>query len=129
MFFPIRAPKILIVDENATDRDAIRGFLTEFGVSDILEYQSYKEVFQKIKDYQFDILVIDISTVSYEKENLFNYVKYYNEQAEGRIVIIGLMLNSTDSLKKICQKYGLNTILIKPVHSEELLDAIVDAWL
>lgn len=110
--------KILMIDDEALITNCLVGNLKMLGY-DICGAKNSKEAFEAIESYKPDILLLDINL--HEKITGFDILK---KALELNPKIKVAILAGGDYSVEDCLKYGVKTMIKKPVALEKLIAAI-----
>ena len=129
MLYPNGSPKILIVDDNPAARMIVRTMLMQFGDADIHEAASVEEAIDILTRDNLDIVILDMKMMPLNGADLQKWITCFNEKEQKNIRTIGMTVDVDGKIAKKAKEYGLDPILMKPLTSESLLNAVCDAWL
>jgi PAS domain S-box-containing protein len=125
----LEALRVLVVDDNATNRLILTEMLTNWHVKPTA-VGSAREALDEMKraaasGAPFTLVLLDAMMPEIDGFDLAEQIKQHPELARAAL----LMLSSSDQLKDIarCKEAGITTFLTKPVKQSELCDAIVTA--
>ncbi|NER81225.1 MAG: response regulator [Leptolyngbya sp. SIO1D8] len=110
----------LVVEDSLTDKEIITGFLQGNGISFIVA-QSAAEAFEKVKNNQFDLIILDV--VLPDRSGFEICRDFKTEMGTGVPVII-CSTKGTEIDKFWGMKQGADAYLTKPVDQKELIETI-----
>lgn len=113
--------KILIVDDSATIRHQLRSCLTEAGY-EVLEASNGALGVQKVKDYDVDMLVIDVNMPVMDGLEMLETVRANEKNAD-----IPAFFLTTESSKEMVargRRCGATAWIVKPFNPPILLKGI-----
>ena len=124
--------RVLIVDDNFTDRKILQKIFSEYGECDVAvdgeeAITAYKESWMKAKPY--DLICMDIMM---PKVNGLQALKIIRDLEKGKGIneekrIEVIMITAVDDPKivfKACNLFGVNSYVVKPVNKKQLLDEV-----
>ena len=120
---------VLVVDDNATNRDILEGILNEFGFAPTVASSGAEAL--AILDSQTSGECFSVVLVDQEMPGMdgFTLVKRLRESsARCRVIIMMLTPGGKHSDAARCDQLGVTASLFKPVIRSELLDTIERAW-
>ena len=115
--------KILIVDDNAPNRDVLcdtlehLGFVTE-------EAKDGNEVLEVCKNFQPDIILMDLRMPGIDGFTATEQVKGHKDYAHIPVFAVTASTSDTKKLKKRCLEHGFNAYFTKPYSTIELLETL-----
>jgi two-component system sensor histidine kinase/response regulator len=123
----IRGTRVLIIDDNATNRRILEEVVTSWGMIPTTG-NSAKEALQLLREAasagrRFELLLTDINMPGHDGFELIAEIRKDHHLAEIAIIVLTSGERSDDSRK--CDKYAVAQRLLKPVKQSELFDAIV----
>jgi signal transduction histidine kinase/DNA-binding response OmpR family regulator len=123
--------KVLIVDDNATNRELMREIFSYLKISCLIVDSGYDAFTALVREYQagnaFELLITDHHMPEMDGMML---VQEINKLPEIRNQLMILMLSSLEktSFQKDAKKYGINKVLSKPVKLHELNSTLVSLF-
>jgi two-component system, chemotaxis family, chemotaxis protein CheY len=109
--------KVLVVDDAAFMRLAIRNILDKGGFEVVGEAENGVDAIQKYKELQPDIVTMDITMpVMTGVDALKNIIQY---DPKAKVVMLSAM--GQENLVKECILSGAKTFLVKPVKDEQVV--------
>ena len=117
--------KILIVDDNASNRAVLRdtleplGFVTE-------EAENGSEVLAACERFQPDAILMDLRMPEMDGFTATEQVKGHQNFAHVPVIAITASITDMKKLRQRCRKYGFSGYLTKPYSATELLKTLAD---
>lgn len=111
----------LIVEDSLTDREIISSCLLQGGIN-VLTAESAEEATTKIKNYKFDVIILDVVLPDRSGFEVCREIKSNEETRQIPVVICstkGGKLNERWGMK-----HGANAYLVKPVDLDELVQTV-----
>lgn len=108
--------KILLVDDEASQRKVLHGFLTKKNY-DVEECSSAEEAIEKLNEINPDIVCTDYKMDSLSGLDLLKAVKKINPKIE---VLVMTAFGSIEQAVE-CMKFGAHNYLAKPINLDELV--------
>ncbi len=108
--------KILLVDDEASQRKVLHGFLTKKNY-DVEECGSAEEAIEKLNEINPDIVCTDYKMDSLSGLDLLKAVKKINPKIE---VLVMTAFGSIEQAVE-CMKFGAHNYLTKPINLDELI--------
>ena len=112
--------KVLIVDDNALNRDLLSYILKDFKVQYEIA-QNGLDAIQLLKNENFHIVLMDIQMPGMDGRETTRKIR---QELNMQIPVIALTAFSQPAEKKRCLEAGMNAYLSKPVKEKELLDVL-----
>lgn len=112
--------RVLIVDDNALNRDLLSYILRDFSVQFKIA-QSGPEAIQLLKDESFSIVLMDIQMPGMDGRETTRKIR---NELNLQVPVIALTAFSQAAEKKRCLDAGMNAYLSKPVKEKELFDML-----
>ncbi len=117
--------KILIVDDNASNRAVLRDTLEPLGfVTD--EAENGSEVLAACERFQPDAILMDLRMPKMDGFTATKQVKGHERFAHVPVIAITASITDMKKLRQRCLKYGFSAYFIKPYSTSELLETLVD---
>lgn len=112
--------KVLIVDDAAFMRLAIKNILNKSGFEVVGEAENGVEAFSKYKELQPDIVTMDITMPEMTGVDALKNIMKYDPKA--KVVMLSAM--GQESLVKECILNGAKTFIVKPVKDEQVVQTL-----
>jgi len=120
--------KVLIIDDNATNREVLRGQLEYWGVN-IVEADSGVQALIHLNDQQinkevkpFDLAIIDMQMPGMDGAQLAEFICQDKNNKDLKLIMMTSMANPGDA--QYFAKKGFSAYFSKPVISSDLFDAL-----
>ncbi|WP_183081277.1 EAL domain-containing protein [Paraburkholderia fungorum] len=120
--------RVLVVENESTQRELIRYKLQQVGVSEVREAQNGMEALSLLHDNDFDILITDLAMPEMDGMRLMRHLR--NKHSRPRILVVGCddaaLLRA---VKKFAREVNLNIhdCVPKPLKDFELIDVLTAA--
>lgn len=111
----------LVVEDSLTDKEIITSFLQRIGISFIVA-QSAEEAFEKVKNNQFDLIILDVILPDRSGFEICRDLKA--EMVTQKIPVLICSTKRTDIDKFWGMKQGADAYLAKPLNQEEFMKTI-----
>jgi chemotaxis family two-component system response regulator PixH len=111
----------LVVEDSLTDKEIITSFLQRIGISFIVA-QSAEEAFEKVKNNQFDLIILDVILPDRSGFEICRDLKA--EMMTQKIPVLICSTKRTDIDKFWGMKQGADAYLAKPLNQEEFMKTI-----
>lgn len=111
----------LVVEDSSTDKEIITSFLQRIGISFIVA-QSAEEAFDKVKNNQFDLIILDVILPDRSGYEICRDLKA--EMVTQKIPVLICSTKRTDIDKFWGMKQGADAYLAKPLNQEEFMKTI-----
>jgi Response regulators consisting of a CheY-like receiver domain and a winged-helix DNA-binding domain len=112
--------KLLIIDDDE-DISAML-FLLLRNDFDVAVVTKSEDIFPRIKEFQPDILLLDVFLTGYDGRVICKQLKFHPDSKHIPVI----MVSGSDEVLQTVQQYGANDFIQKPFKSEELLSKISD---
>ena len=112
--------KLLIIDDDE-DISAML-FLLLRKDFDVAVITKSEEIFPKIKNFQPDIILLDVYLTGYDGRVICKQLKFHPDSKHIPVI----MVSGSDEILQTVEKYGANDFIQKPFKAEELLYKIND---
>jgi len=116
-----RRLKILIVDDNASNRDVVAQLLDQVGFS-IVDASSVAEALQLLTQHSVDAVISDIRMPGQTGEDLCRTVR--NDAALAKTVMIASSASVSDTDQQLALRAGFSGFVPKPVKEEVLFSVL-----
>ncbi|MDN3642955.1 PAS domain S-box protein [Lutimonas halocynthiae] len=120
----LEGKKILIVDDNETNRLVATTILEDYGVLSS-EAENGAVAVKEVNENQFDMILMDIQM---PELNGYEATKLIREKLKSQVAIVALTANAIKGENEKCIEAGMDGYLSKPFTEEQLLQ-IVCEWL
>lgn len=112
---PLKGAKVLLVEDNATNRIVAKGFLEKLGI-EIVVAQDGLEALQKERESAFDAILMDIQMPNMNGLQATRELRKRGSKKP----IIAMTAAAMESDKKEAQEAGMNAHISKPIDDKEL---------
>jgi two-component system sensor histidine kinase RpfC len=117
-------PKILVADDNMTNRMIISKILERSGYSvDLVE--NGEQALDALEDKRYDLAIMDMHMPVVHGIEAFKIFRMTDRSSPAMPFII-LTANATIEAKRECEEAGVDAFLTKPINSHALLEAIAN---
>ncbi|MBE5940312.1 MAG: response regulator [Lachnospiraceae bacterium] len=116
---------ILVVDDNAINRDVFIGLLKQTKVK-IDDADSGKECLDKVKERHYDLIFLDHMMPDMDGVETLHHMKELGDYPCSDTPVIALTANAIQGAREMYLKEGFNEFLAKPIQPEKLEKMIVD---
>ncbi len=116
-------PRILIVDDNRTNRTIAAAFVKKMGCQSDMAVDGV-DALTKLKSGNFDLLLLDMNMPRMGGEELFGIMRR-SKAAWGQIPVIAFTAEHKPQTRDHYMAIGINEYVSKPLHREDLEDKIV----
>ena len=123
--FVDRAPKILLVDDNAINRTVASQILTKSGC-EVDPASGGQEAIERVKEFNYDLIFMDIQMPVMDGVQATALIKKLNKQEIPPIV--AMTAYSMEEDRKRFLSKGLDDYLAKPIQATPLINKVKD-WL
>jgi polar amino acid transport system substrate-binding protein len=115
---------ILVVDDNATNREIFRHQLTYWGakVTEAISGEEAIKLCQKHHECLFDVALVDMQMPSMDGESLTRHLRNDHQNDKMKIVMMTSLLQHKSHLQ--LAELGLNGFLTKPASTSDLFDIL-----
>jgi PAS domain S-box-containing protein len=117
--------KILIVDDNASNRAVLRDTLETLGFI-AEEAKNGSEVLAACQRFQPDAILMDLRMPEMDGFTATKQVKGHQNFAHVPVIAITASITDMKKLRKRCLEYGFSAYFIKPYPATELLETLAD---
>ncbi len=126
---PVRGSKILIVDDNAVNRNILMEQVKHWGCQG-LAVASAGQAFAALnaarqKNLIFDLIIADYQMPNMDGEKMIRHIKAQNAFKD--IPVVMLTSVGEDELIMRVTENLVHTVLVKPARASQIMDAIADA--
>ncbi|NTW82623.1 MAG: response regulator [Chlorobiaceae bacterium] len=116
--------KVLVVDDSAVNRTAVRAMLQNFGIEHVIEAKNGFEALEIIKTMSFDLLLLDIQMPLIDGIEVTKRIR--NGSSDNRMIPIVAMSGESDSSVILeAMESGMNAYLVKPVNRSLMKQKII----
>jgi len=115
--------KVLIVDDNEDITDLLSKFLKTKGFETIVTNDAM-EGLRHIQHEQYDVILLDIKMPGISGFNIIQLLATEDILKKQNIFIFSAKAFGDNEIKNLLRKDGVNGVLKKPIHLNELLTAI-----
>jgi PAS domain S-box-containing protein len=120
--------RVLVVDDNATTRRILQRWFVDRGMEPTVvgDIATAVEVLRQDskRNRPFDLVILDCGMKGGNGLDLAEEINRWSEIPCGRIVLLG---SGGPREQAQSRRLGIGALLLKPVHEQELLDAIIQA--
>ncbi|ALD22598.1 hypothetical protein AM218_05340 [Hymenobacter sp. DG25A] len=120
----LRGKHILLVEDNAFNRQIAKGFLNNAGMQ-ITEAENGAIAVELARQHVFDVILMDVQM---PVMNGLEATHFLRQQLALTTPVIALTANAIKGEREKCLQAGMNDYLTKPFQEEELFK-IIGAWL
>src|SRR4030042_3804869 len=110
--------KIFIVEDNESIRESISCYLKIDG-HDVFESDKISGVYEKIENYDIDLLILDIMLPDGNGYNLLKKIRYKHDINDIPVIILSARTTESDRITGF--EMGCNDYVVKPFSERELL--------
>ncbi|MEK0451104.1 MAG: Signal transduction histidine-protein kinase BarA [Verrucomicrobiota bacterium] len=122
-----RRLRILVAEDNATNRRIVKGFLSNWGHSVTL-CEDGEDAMSKWEDGAFDLILMDLQMPKLDGIAAARRIRAFEaERKLDRTPIIALTANVLKGIRDECAKAGMDGYLGKPMREHDLLRALEEA--
>lgn len=130
---PLKAPRhqqknrgirILVVDDNASNRKLVSEFLKPLGVESICVESGY-EALEKLKHTTFDLVLMDVQMPGMDGLETTKLMR--TKEIGNRVPVVALTAHAVNEQKTKLLLSGMDDFLSKPVSEEDLI-SIIERW-
>jgi len=115
--------KVLIVDDNEDITDLLSKFLKTKGFETIVTNDAM-EGLRHIQQEHYDVILLDVKMPGISGFNIIQILATDDRLKDQNIFIFSAKPFGDNEIKNILRKDGVNGVLKKPIHLNELLTAI-----
>lgn len=125
---PASGAKILLAEDNKTNRLVVRSYLKKLGVG-VEEATDGEEVLEKLAAGTFDLVLMDVQMPKLDGLEASRIIRDPESKVlQHDIPIIALTAHAMKGDEEMCLNSGMNGYIAKPVRLEQLKD-ILSRWL
>jgi signal transduction histidine kinase/CheY-like chemotaxis protein len=117
--------KILIVDDNASNRAVLRDTLEPLGFL-LMEAEDGTEVLRACKQFQPDAVLMDLRMPKMDGITATEQLKSHQDFTEIPVIAITASTAEKGKLRRRCQEHGFNEYITKPYSITELLKILAE---
>jgi len=121
-----RPLRVLIADDNATNRLVAAKMLQEFNVQTAMACDG-AEAIAAVSQFTYDLILMDMRMPEMDGLEAARAIRSRGD-ATGSIPIIAFTANAFEDDVKACRDAGMNDFVAKPVRKKVLVDAILRVW-
>ncbi len=121
----LRGQPILVVEDNPFNQDVILDMLEQVGVASDLAH-SGQQAIERVAERPYHLILMDIQMPGLDGYQTSRAIRAL--PAGAQIPIIALTANTLSEVGERCRAAGMNDLLIKPLHPEQLYRTLV-RWL
>jgi CheY-like chemotaxis protein/HPt (histidine-containing phosphotransfer) domain-containing protein len=118
-------PRVLVVEDNATNQLVARSVLAKFGIAPDIAGNGLEAV-AAIQRAPYDVVLMDVHMPEMDGLEATRAIRALPDRCS-RTPIVALTANAFESDVDVCRSAGMNGHVGKPFRREELLIAIIDA--
>lgn len=122
--FEEEAKRILVVDDQETNRAVFANFLSSLGFI-LMSARNGKEALELAIEHQPDLIILDL--VMPDLDGLSVAQRLRQEPSLHKVVIVGTSASTLVEDKSLCYRAGCDDFLAKPVQFEQLLAILQDS--
>lgn len=118
---PGSGPRVLIVEDNPTNRKVIEAVLRQGGYRVTLaEYG--EQALGILEEQVFELVIVDMQMPDLSGIDVFRQYRFMAPQEKSPFMM--LTANATVEARQICEEAGIHRFLTKPIQPKVLLDAV-----
>lgn len=125
-FKQLKGCRVLLAEDVEMNQLIARSILEEKGIYVTIASDG-KEVIEKVKQYQFDLILMDISMPFIDGIQATSIIRSMKDPQKNSIPIIALTANALNGDKKKYQDAGMNGFIGKPFMEQPFLTAMLQA--
>jgi two-component system sensor histidine kinase/response regulator len=118
--------KVLVVDDNRTNRRILEGMLGRWGMKSTLAEDGQQALDQLVdargKDQPFGLILTDMHMPNMDGFTLIEHIRQRPELATATIMMLTSAGHRGDAAR--CQELGVSAYLLKPIRQSELREAV-----
>jgi len=111
--------KILLVEDNETNRLVVTRYLEKAGVS-VVEACNGLEAIEKAKEDKYDLILMDVSMPEMDGMQATGQIRRLDKH-NSNVPIVALTAHVMEGDRELCLSAGMNDYLNKPIEYKELL--------
>jgi PAS domain S-box-containing protein len=115
-------PRVLVVEDNATNRVVATSFLNQYGIAHDVAVSGY-EAIAAVKRQRYDVVLMDVHMPDMDGLEAARAIRALSSEA-ARVPIVALTANAFHDDIERCRAAGMNAHLGKPFRKEDLILAI-----
>jgi signal transduction histidine kinase len=123
---PVQGLKILVVDDNAVNRELVRALLSPFEL-DIHEASDGVEALEKVSAEAFDLVLMDIQMPTMDGLTATRRIRSLPSPRASRTAIVAMSANVLPDQVSQCVEAGMDGHIGKPIKPAELLGLLAGA--
>ena len=108
---------LLLVEDNILNQKLIFLNLKKYGFNIDIANNGFEAV-EKVKQYEYDIILMDIMMPVMDGFEATKLIRYYESKNGGHIPVIGLTANTYDADRERCMNVGMDDFMTKPFDFE-----------
>ena len=108
---------LLLVEDNILNQKLIFLNLTKYGFTIDIANNGFEAV-EKFKDYEYDIILMDIMMPIMDGFEATKLIRHYEFENGGHIAVVGLTANTYDADRERCITVGMDDFMTKPFDFE-----------
>ena len=108
---------LLLVEDNILNQKLIFLNLTKYGFTIDIANNGFEAV-EKFKDYEYDIILMDIMMPIMDGFEATKLIRHYEFENGGHIPVVGLTANTYDADRERCITVGMDDFMTKPFDFE-----------
>ncbi|GAB6189693.1 hypothetical protein JCM30566_14340 [Marinitoga arctica] len=124
-FIKFPEKKVLIVDDNNTNRFIIKEYIKTLGMK-YDEAENGKEALKKLHQEEFDIVLIDNQMPEMTGLELAEEIN--KELKEVKKILLTSLLNNDKNIEKDIINYKFDAIIAKPIKRKDLINSIISIF-
>jgi CheY-like chemotaxis protein len=120
--FARAALKILLVEDNASNRRVVQMMLAELGLEDVDQAESGREAVTRARARDYDVILMDLQMPGLDGLEATRRIR--TDASRNRPVILALTANVMQGEERRCRDAGMDGYLPKPLRLDSLASAL-----
>lgn len=119
---PPRLPKVLVVDDNSTNRKLLVTFLGDYGIQPD-EAEDGSEAMERVSKHDYDLVFMDIQMPVMDGVTATREIRRH-ESTDEHLPIIAITAHALPQEREELMRSGFDDYLTKPISERQLLETI-----